>query len=74
MKLIDVTKALASDEQCLAYLENRRWPNGVRCIVCGNDKISRITRQSTKENKRTRLYQCLEKTCKQQFSATTGTI
>jgi transposase-like protein len=74
MKLIDVTKAFASDEQCLAYLEAMRWPNGVRCPVCGADKISKITRKSTKENKRTQLYQCLEKTCNSQFSVTAGTI
>jgi len=74
MKLIDVTKAFASDEQCLAYLEATRWPNGVRCPVCGADKISKITRKSTKDNKRTQLYQCLEKTCNSQFSATAGTI
>jgi ISXO2-like transposase domain/Transposase zinc-ribbon domain len=74
MKLIEVGRALATDEQCLAYLEHRRWPNGVRCIVCGSDKISRITRESKSKNKRAQLYQCLEPTCKQQFSATTGTI
>ena len=74
MKLIDVTKAFASDEQCLAYLEAMRWPNGVRCLLCGADKISKITRKSTKDNKRTKLYQCLEKTCNSQFSATAGTI
>jgi transposase-like protein len=74
MKLIDVTKAFASDEQCLAYFENRRWPDGVRCVTCGSDKYSRITRKSKSKNKRAQLYQCLEPTCKQQFSATTGTI
>jgi hypothetical protein len=76
MKLIDVTKAFQSDEQCLAYFENRRWPDGVRCVTCGSKEISRITRKVTKntENKRAQLYQCLEPTCKQQFSATTGTI
>jgi transposase-like protein len=76
MKLIEVTKAFATEERCLAYLEASRWPKGVRCVTCGNDKISRITRKVTKksDNKRAQLYQCLEPTCKQQFSATTGTI
>jgi transposase-like protein len=74
MKLIDVTKAFVSDEQCLAYFENRRWPNGVRCLTCGSDKYSRITRKTEGKNKRAQLYQCLEPTCKQQFSATTSTI
>ena len=76
MKLIEVTKAFATEEQCLAYLEAARWPNGVRCITCGNDKLSRITRKVSRktDNKRTKLYQCLEPSCKAQFSATTGTI
>ena len=74
MKLIDVPKAFATDEMCLAYLEASRWPKGVRCVTCGNAKISKITRKSKSKNVRAQLYQCLEPTCKQQFSATTGTI
>jgi transposase-like protein len=75
MNLIDVTQQFATDEQCLAYLEQMRWPDGkVRCPVCGNDHISRITRKSQTKNVRKSLYQCLEPTCKQQFSATSGTI
>lgn len=76
MKLIEVTKAFATEEQCLTYLEASRWPNGVRCLTCGSKEISRITRKVSKktDNKRAQLYQCLEPTCKAQFSATTGTI
>lgn len=76
MKLIEVTKAFATEEQCLAYLEAKRWPTGVRCTTCGAKDISRITRKVSKktDNKRVQLYQCLEPSCKQQFSATTGTI
>lgn len=74
MNLIDVHKELATDEQCLDYLEAYRWPKGVRCPVCGNDKISKVVRHTESKNKRTRIYQCLESTCKQQFSATSGTI
>src|SRR5580698_3589785 len=74
MNLIDVVTELGTDEQCLAYLEKMRWPDGVRCPVCGNAQISRITRKSATKNVRKSLYQCLEPTCKQQFSATSGTI
>jgi len=82
MKLIDCPKAFATDEMCLAYLEAKRWPHGVRCPVCGAKEISTITRtvdetktrKEKKQNKRKQLYQCLEPTCKQQFSATSGTI
>jgi hypothetical protein len=74
MKLIEVTKAFATDEQCLAYLENRRWPDGVRCTVCGAKEVSKIPRKTKSKNKRAQVYQCLEKSCKSQFSATNGTI
>jgi transposase-like protein len=74
MKLIDVQKAFATDEMCLAYLEGMRWPNGIRCTVCGAKEISKITRKSKSKNVRAQLYQCLEKSCKTQFSATSGTI
>jgi transposase-like protein len=74
MRLIEVAKAFATDEQCLAYLEHKRWPNGVRCPICGAKEVSRITRKSKSKNVRAQLYQCLEKSCKSQFSATNGTI
>jgi transposase-like protein len=77
MNLIDITKKFQSDAECFEFLEQQRWPDGVvRCVTCGNDKISRITRKTsaTTKNKKAQIYQCLEKTCKQQFSATSGTI
>lgn len=74
MNLIDVTQQFKCDDDCLAYLESMRWPDGIRCPVCGCNRISKITRKTASKNKRTRIYQCLEETCKQQFSATSGTI
>ncbi len=74
MKLIDVQKAFATDEQSLAYLEASRWPKGVRCTICGAKEVSKITRKAKSKNVRAQVYQCLEKTCKTQFSATSGTI
>jgi transposase-like protein len=74
MNLIDVQKQFATDEQCLNYLEQMRWPHAVRCSICGHDSISRIEREAESKNKRNRFYQCLEPSCKQQFSATSGTI
>src|SRR3984957_11118357 len=86
MNLIDITKKFQSDAECFEFLEQQRWPDGVvRCVTCGNDKISRIERKAgivtrgkskgaERRNKKAQIYQCLEKTCKQQFSATSGTI
>jgi transposase-like protein len=85
--LIAVQRELRTDEQCLAFLEALRWPDGVRCIKCDGDKVSKF---STKEGERTRtnkrgetrtvtvparhLYECLNTGCGHQFTATAGTI
>jgi transposase-like protein len=74
MKLIDVTRQFSTEDKCLDYLEQMRWPRGVGCVHCGSMSVSTITRKKAKENKRTRIYQCLEKECGKQFSATSGTI
>lgn len=74
MNLIDIGKELGTEQECFAFLEKQRWPDGVRCATCGCDRISRIERKSKSKNVRKNLYQCLEPTCKQQFSVTSGTI
>lgn len=74
MNLIDVHEQFSTDDKCLAYLEAMRWPDGVRCPTCGAKEISTVTRKKASKNKRHSLYQCLEPTCQQQFSATSGTI
>ncbi|MBZ5528674.1 MAG: IS1595 family transposase [Acidobacteriia bacterium] len=73
MKLIDVTAKFKTDTDCLDYIQAMRWPNGVGCIHCGSVSVSTINRTAGK-NKRMRIYQCLEKGCGKQFSATSGTI
>jgi len=74
MKLIDVSAKFKSEDDCLDYLEQLRWPNGeIGCVHCGEvGRISKITRESKGKNKRSRLYQCLA--CNKQFSPTSGTI
>ncbi len=75
MTLIDLKQAagLQTEQECIAYLENLRWPGGVRCPVCGHDRISRFQTKG-KTGKVRHLFQCLEKECRHQFSPTTGTI
>jgi hypothetical protein len=60
MKLIDVTRKFQTENSCLDYIEQMRWPNGeLGCVHCGEGgRISKITREAGK-NKRTRIYQCL---------------
>src|SRR2546430_2177334 len=40
--LLGIMQRFGSEEQCRIYLEHLRWPDGVRCIRCQSDKISRI--------------------------------
>lgn len=84
--LINVTREFGTEEQCLAYLEKMRWPDGVRCLSCGSGRISKFTTRGGVRNRYSKklgkevevkvparhLYQCLE--CDKQFTATLGTL
>lgn len=86
--LIQTAKDFPNEQACHNFLEAARWPDGVRCLQCGGNQISKFTvkgKTRTVVNKKTGeikektgpdryMYQCLEKTCKYQFAATTGTI
>jgi len=73
MNLIDVTRDFPTEEACLEYLENVRWPKGVSCLKCGGSKVSAI-KSKDKRTKARKIYQCLTRPCRHQFTATTGTI
>src|ERR1700693_4699180 len=79
--LIAVQSELGTEEQCLAFLESIRWPEGVRCIECDHDKVSKFVAKgrfrvkSNGDEARSpdrHLYQCLK--CGHQFTAVVGTI
>ncbi|MGH9645860.1 MAG: transposase, partial [Bryobacteraceae bacterium] len=83
MDLIEIASIYNTEQKCLAYLEQARWPEGVRCVgskdgvACGSARISKIvTEESQRKNGRKiparRLYQCLE--CGLQFTAKSGTL
>jgi transposase-like zinc ribbon protein len=63
----------STEDKCIAYLEKMRWPDGVRCPTCGGASISCFQAKG-RGGKLRHLYQCLDKTCRHQFSPTTGTI
>jgi len=79
--LIETARVFASEQTCHDYLESARWPDGVRCLKCDHDKVSKFTLKgkmktyadgTTKAAPDRFLYQCLK--CNYQFAATTGTI
>jgi transposase-like protein len=75
MNIREAAAKFKTDEDCLQYLEQMRWPDGVvRCPQCGTEKPVRVARKATSRNKRGWFYLCSEKTCRHQFSPTSGTI
>ena len=56
----------ADPQNCVDYVVARRWPNGVVCPTCGNDKVSFLKNQNK--------WQCSSHHAKRQFSVKTGTI
>lgn len=75
MNIREAFEKFSTDEQCLQYIQQMRWPDGiVRCPVCGADKVKRVERQLESKNRRKWFYLCIEKTCHTHFTPTSGTI
>lgn len=66
MNLPELIEQFQSEDKCRAYMEDLRWPDGVRCPRCGNDSVSRIEKRNQ--------WECNETTCRYQFSVTAGTV
>jgi transposase-like protein len=64
MDLMKLIERFDTDEKCRMTLEKLRWPEGVRCIRCQSEKISR--------NYRRNQFEC--DPCGYHFSVTAGTI
>lgn len=64
MNLMKLVERFRSEDECRAYLEELRWPDGVRCPRCHSDKISQIKKRPQ--------FDC--DSCRYQFSVTAGTI
>ena len=71
MNLLSITKKFATEDEAVEHLIRQRWPDGIRCVKCGSDRISRIT-SSGKTGKIRRLLECMA--CGNQFTATSGTL
>jgi transposase-like protein len=62
--LLGIIERFGDEEKCRTYLEHLRWPEGVKCLRCQSDKISRIYTRG--------LFTC--DACGYQFSVKVGTI
>src|SRR5579859_6825734 len=75
MNIREAYEKFATDEQCLAYIGKMRWPDGVvRCAACGSKEVKRVDRKADSKNRRKWFYLCVEKSCHNQFTPTSGTI
>ena len=64
MSLLEFQQAFGSEEACLKYLFEKRWPEEFQCPHCGQGEYYFL--------KKRRLYQC--RACGYQASVTAGTI
>jgi transposase-like protein len=64
MNLVRLIEDFGSEDECRDHLRKLRWPNGVRCLRCGLDKVPWLENQ--------KKHQC--RSCRYQFSVTTNTI
>ncbi len=64
MNLSALNTDFDTDAECRAALEDLRWPDGVRCLRCQSESISRISTRNQ--------YDC--DSCRYRFSVTTGTV
>jgi transposase-like protein len=68
MTLAQVRERFKTEDDCKAFIKASRWPDGVRCPRCGNEKVAELT-------KRPWHWQCRQ--CAKngyRFSVTTGTV
>ncbi len=56
----------ANPDNCLAFMVERRWPNGVECPTCGSKEVHFISTR--------RLWECKAEHTRKQFSCKVGTI
>ncbi|MGC2639835.1 MAG: IS1595 family transposase [Acidobacteriaceae bacterium] len=64
--LHDAILYFANPDNCVAYMVERRWPNGVVCPTCGRTDVAWVAKR--------RLWQCKNRHPKAQFSAKVGTV
>ena len=62
--LSEFQKEFSDELTCAAFLFERRWPDGVVCLACGERRVVRST-------SRPRLHECLA--CRRRTSITAGT-
>jgi transposase-like protein len=88
MNIREINIKFSTEEECLKYVEQMRWPDGiVTCPKCESADVKKYdrpteqkrktrseTRSKDKFNRRQWFYICLNPKCRKQFSPTAGTL
>ena len=69
--IFEIVSKFSTEEQCIAHFEHIRWPNGLRCLRCGSERVMKFDSHG-KTGKVRHLYECVD--CRYQYSVTTGSI
>ena len=64
MDMMKLMEAFDTEAECRSYMEELRWPDGIRCPRCKGETISRIQKRDQ--------FDC--DSCRYQFSVMSGTI
>src|ERR1700678_3918893 len=64
--LLDATRHFADPDVCVDFVAAMRWPEGVQCPHCQGMKVSYLSTR--------RIWKCMAKECRKQFSVKSGTI
>ena len=64
--LIGAVNKFSDEEKAEAWFIEQRWPDGIRCPLCGSDSIHR------RNNRKPMPFQC--RPCRKDFSVKTGTV
>ena len=67
ISLLDALEQFGDDEKANDWFLTRRWPDGIQCLECGSDRVTR-----RKSNRTTPVYHC--NACKYDFTVKVGTI
>src|SRR6266704_3753111 len=63
--LLEAVTYFSDPDRALAFMVAMRWPNGIVCPYCQSERNSFLSSR--------RIWKCMEKTCRKQFSAKVGT-
>ena len=69
--IFEIVSKFKSEESCIAHFERIRWPEGLRCVRCKGERVSKLEAIG-KTGKDRHLYYCAD--CDYQYSVTVGTI